>query len=147
MKVILTRDVKKLGRAGEVVKVADGYARNFLFPRGLAKEATEGNLAELKHEQEIQKKREQEARKLAEGTAEKLKKTPVEIKVKAGESGRLFGSVTSKDIARALKDKGFNIKKKDIQLEENIKSLGTHRILVKLHQDVTGEIIVKVIGE
>ena len=116
MIVILNRDVKGTGKAGEVVKVSDGYARNMLLPRGYAKEATEGNVRNLEKQKAIQEQQRAEAKAAAEKQAEELNAAKVVIKTKAGEGGRLFGSITSKDIADAAeKQLGIKIDKKKIQ--------------------------------
>ncbi|AZR74268.1 50S ribosomal protein L9 [Anoxybacter fermentans] len=145
MKVILLKNVKGVGKEGEVVEVADGYGRNFLIPRGLAKEATEGNLADLKHKKKVEKKKQEKELKEAQDLKARMEKNVFEIKVKAGENGRLFGSVTSSDIAKALKKEGFNVDKRKIELKENIKELGMHKVDVKLHREVTATLKVKVV--
>lgn len=144
MKVILLKDVKKLGKTGQVVEVADGYARNYILPRGLGKEATEGSLADLQHKKKIAEKKKQQEVQNAQNLKDKLEKDGIEIKVKAGEGGRLFGSVTSTDIANALKKNGYKVDKRKIDLKDNIKELGTHQVSVKLHQGVVAIIKVKV---
>ena len=113
MIVILLKDVKGTGKAGEVVKVSDGYARNMLIPRGMAKEATQGNIRSLEKQKAIMAEKEAEARAAAEKLAEQLKTEPVVIRTKGGEGGRLFGSITSKDIEAALKEqRGVTVDKK-----------------------------------
>lgn len=148
MRVILTADVKKIGRKGEVINVADGYARNYLIPRKLAVEANESNMRQLEHVQaSIESKVRREEREARE-TAARLADVTVEVKVKTGENGRLFGSITAQDIAVALEKKGFsNIDKRRIELEEPIKTLGDYTIPVKLYQGVTAQVAVKVIAE
>ncbi len=145
MKVILLKDVKSLGKAGQVVDVADGHGRNYLIPRGLAKEATQGSLNDLKHKKEVEKKKANQELQAAEDLKVKFEKKPLEIKVKAGEAGRLFGSVTSADIADALKKNGYKVDKRKIELKENIKELGVHQVSIKLHRDVTATLKVRVI--
>lgn len=145
MKVILKKDVKKLGSKGDIVKVSDGYARNFLIPKGLVEEATSGNLNELKHKEKVQKRKEEESIKEAKQLANKLEKEKFVISVKAGENGRLFGSVTTKDIAKSVKKAGYKIDKRKIDLDEHIKSLGVHNIKVKLYQDVEATLKVQVV--
>ncbi len=147
MKVILLEDVRGSGKAGDVVKVSDGYARNMLIPKGLAMEATPQNLKQL------EKKKEAMARKFAEDKAQaleikkKLEETSVTVKAKAGENGKVFGSITSKDIADALNEMGYEIDKKKIQLESPIKTTGTTEVTIKLFTEVTGKIKVNVIPQ
>lgn len=145
MKVILKSDVKKLGSKGDIVKVSDGYARNFLMPKKLAEEATKSNLNELKHKEKVQEKKYQENLAEAEELASKLEEKDFVISVKAGENGRLFGSVTTKDIAKAVKKEGFKIDKRKIDLSDHIKSLGVHKVNVKIFKDVEATLKVKVI--
>ena len=145
MKVILKEDVKKLGEEGDIVEVADGYARNYLIPRKLVVEATRQKVKSLKREEKLQQKKEKEKIQQAEKIAKKIEDRIFEFSVKAGEEGRLFGSVTSKDIAEKVNDAGFEIEKKNIQLEDKIKSLGTHKVPVKMYKDVVAAINVKVV--
>lgn len=148
MLVLLKQDVKGSGKAGEIVKVSDGYARNMLLPRGLAVEATEGNIraAEKQKERQIQKAAEEKA--AAEALAESLKEKSVTISAKAGEGGRLFGAITSKDIADAVKEQlDIEIDKKKIDLESPIKNVGTYSASLKLYSEVRGELKVLVVGE
>ncbi|MCK4259401.1 MAG: 50S ribosomal protein L9 [Halanaerobiales bacterium] len=144
MKVILLKNVKNVGKEGQVLNVTDGYGRNYLIPRGLAKEATEGSLADLKHIQKITEKKKEKELKEAQKLKKQLEETVLEIKVKAGSGGRLFGSVTNSDIAGVLKKKGYKVDKRKIQLKENIKELGEHTVIIKLHSDVIASIEVKV---
>ena len=144
MKVILTEDVKKLGSKGDVVDVADGYARNYLFPRGMAAEATKGKMKEIK-EQEAKKERlESEKREEAEKLKSKIESEKFVLKVKAGEQGRLFGSVNTKDISEAAAEKGYDIDKRKIELNDSIKNLGMHNVSVKLYDDITAELKIDV---
>lgn len=145
MKVILKEDVKKLGEEGDIVEVADGYARNYLIPRKLVVEATRQKVKSLKREEKLQQKKEKEKIQQAEKIAKKIEDRIFEFSVKAGEEGRLFGSVTSKDIAEKVNDAGFEIEKKNIELEDKIKSLGTHKVSVKMYKDVVATINVKVV--
>lgn len=145
MKVILLNDVQKIGKEGDALDVADGFARNFLFPRKLAVEATEGNLRRVKVEEDLRKNRRErevgEARKLAE----QLVITVVTVKAKCGEEGKLFGAVTSSDICEAIfKRTGIRISKKQIGLAEPIKRIGSHKVLVKLDSEVSVTIKVEV---
>lgn len=145
MVVILLKDVKGTGKAGEVVKVSDGYARNMLLPKGLAKEATEGNVRSLEKQKALQAEKKAEEKAAAQALAEKLKEMPVVIKTKSGEGGRLFGSITSKDIADALNNQHkVNIDKKKLVLESPIKNVGKYEIPVKLYEEVKGTITVTI---
>lgn len=145
MKVILKEDVKKLGKKGDIVKVADGYGRNYLLPKGLAEVATESNLNELKNKEKVRKRKEKERIAEARELAARLEKEKFVISVKAGENGRLFGSVTTKDIAEAVKKAGYEIDKRKIDLNEHIKSLGTHRVNVKIYEDISATLKVQVV--
>ncbi|MEG0919229.1 MAG: 50S ribosomal protein L9 [Anaerovoracaceae bacterium] len=148
MKVILLENVKGKGKAGDVIKVSDGYARNMLFPKNLAKEATAGNIKNLErkkaeHEAEVAANK---AAALAE--AEKIKEMEVVIKSKGGEGGKLFGSITSKDIAEEFaKIADFTIDKKKIVLDSPLRSAGDYSVKVKLFTEVSAELKVKVIAE
>ena len=145
MKVILLQDVRALGKAGEIVKVNDGYARNMLFPKNLAKEATAGNIKALENKKaaEAEKKAEQkaEATKIKEALADEV----ITLKSKGGEGGRLFGAVTNVDIATAIKaQKGFDIDKKKISIPSPIKTAGEHTAEIKLFTDVNVTVTVNV---
>ena len=145
MKVILLQDVKSLGKKGEIVNVNDGYARNFILPKKMGVEATGKNLNDLKLQKNNEKKVAQEQLEAAKVLAEKLGQGKVELAIKVGEGGRAFGSVSSKEIAAAVKEQmGLDVDKKKIQLKETIKSLGTHIVPVKLHPEVTAELKVTV---
>ena len=145
MKVILTQDIKGQGKKGQLVEVSDGYARNFLFPRGLAKEANATNLNVMHGQQEAEAYRKQMALDEANQMAEKLKTLSVLIKAKAGENGKLFGSVTSKEVTEELLGQHhIKLDKKKLNLPDGIKSLGTTDVEVKLHPGVAGIIKVKV---
>lgn len=146
MEVILLQDVKALGKKGQKVKVSDGYARNFILPKKLGVEATAKNMNDLKlqkqHEDKLAEQRLEEAKVLAEKIAEK----PVVVKIRAGEGGRVFGSVSAKEIAAACTEQlGFEVDKKKMQLSEPIRALGTTMVPVKLHKDVTAQLSVKVV--
>ena len=145
MKVILKEDVKNLGSKGDIVNVSDGYARNYLFPRGLAEEANKGNIQQLKERQKAMQKKMQEEKAAAKEMASRMEKEKFVIAVKAGEQGRLFGSVTTKDIADAVAKAGYEIDRRKIQLDENIKSLGVHKVKVRLYEDVTADIKIQVV--
>ncbi|ACB86457.1 50S ribosomal protein L9 [Natranaerobius thermophilus] len=143
MKVILKQDVKKLGTAGEVKEVSDGYARNFLIPRGIAVEASKGHMKDLELQRKQEEERQQKLKEEAEELKQKLDNEKVVIYQKTGDEGKLFGSVTNKDVAEELKSKGYTVEKKKIEMEP-IKSLGTHKVHVKLHPEVTVDIDVQV---
>lgn len=145
MKVILLENVKSLGKKGEIVNVNDGYARNFILPKKLGVEATGKNLNDLKLQKNNEKKVAQENLDAAKELAAELSAGKVELAIKVGEGGRTFGSVSSKEIAVAVKDQmQLDIDKKKIQLKESIKSLGTHIVTVKLHPEVSAELKVAV---
>ena len=145
MKVILLQDVKAQGKKGQMITVSDGYARNFLLPRKLAVEATADALNSKKNADEAAAFHAAEDTKAALALKEKLAKTPVKIKAKAGSAGRLFGSVTTKEIAEALKTQhGVDLPKTRLELSEPIKSFGTYRVKAKLYTEVAGEVIVQV---
>lgn len=145
MIVILKKDVKGTGKAGEVIKVSPGYARNMLIPRGLAVEATEGNVRNLEKQKQIQKEHEATEKAKAEEIALKLSKGNIVIKTKAGEGGRLFGSITNKDISEAIeKQLGIKIDRRKIVLENPIKELGVVNVEAKLYTEVTGKFAVEV---
>ena len=145
MKVILLEDVKSLGKKGEIVNVNDGYARNFILPKKLGVEATGKNMNDLKLQKNNEKKVAQENLDAAKELAAELSAGKVELAIKVGEGGRTFGSVSSKEIAVAVKDQmQLDIDKKKIQLKESIKSLGTHIVTVKLHPEVSAELKVVV---
>ncbi len=141
MKIILLEDVKTLGKKGEIVNVNDGYARNFIFPKKLGIEANAKNLNDLKLQNANKEKLAKEALEAAKEFAAKLEAGKVELKIKTGEGGRAFGSVSTKEIAAEVKNQmGYDIDKKKIQLKDGIKSLGTFTVPVKLHPKVTAEL-------
>ena len=148
MIVILKQDVPGTGRAGEVVKVSDGFARNKLIPSGMALEATEGNIRSLEKQKELQQKKDAESKAQAEAQAEALKTKKVVLKAKAGDGGRLFGAITSKDIGEAIKDQlGYTFDKKKIELDSPIKNIGTYQVDIKLYPEVKGTLKVEVEAE
>ena len=147
MKVILREDVEKLGKAGEVVKVADGYGRNFLIPRNLAALANVRNIKALDHSRRVIESRAKKARKAAEEVASLLSSKSLSIAARAGEEGKLFGAVTSRDIAEALGKEGVAVDRKAVQLPEPIKQLGDYRVKVRVAADVVSEIAVSVVSE
>ncbi|HHV71818.1 MAG TPA: 50S ribosomal protein L9 [Clostridia bacterium] len=141
MKLILQADVKGLGKKGQVVEVADGYARNFLIPRKLAIPGTEGNLKDEEQRQLAKARKKEKEIEEARKLAADLQGTILTIKAKSGEGGRLFGSITSKDIAEGLKrEKKVEVDKRKIELKEPIKELGTTKVRIKLHNDIYTEI-------
>ncbi len=145
MIVILLKDVKGAGKAGEVVKVSDGYARNMLIPKGFAKEATKGNVRNLEKQKAIMAEKQAEAKAAAEELAEKIKTLTVNIVSKGGEGGRLFGSITSKDISEALEEQhGIKIDKKKIVLDSPIKQTGETEVAVKVYPEVQSQLKVSV---
>ena len=148
MKVILEQDVPRLGKRGEVVNVNDGYARNFLFPRQLAKEATAGSLKEVERRRKIQASKEERAEEEARALAQRLSGSTVMVTARAGEGGRLFGSITNQDIAAAIKKQlKLTLDKRKIELKEPLKALGEHSVTLRLYTDVTSEIKVQVVSE
>lgn len=145
MKVILTEDVKKLGKKGEVVDVSDGYARNYVLPKKLGVEANNKNMNDLKLKKANEEKVAKEQLEAARAFAEELETKEVTVCIKTGEGGKTFGSVSSKEIAEAAKAQfGMEIDKKKIQMPEAIKSLGVYEVSIKLHPKVTGKLKVKV---
>lgn len=148
MKVILKQDIKGVGKKDQVINAADGYARNFLFPKNLAIPADTGNMNNLKSKNESNAFRKSEELKAAKETAEKLKKITLKLKVKAGENGKLFGGVTSKEISEALKKEyKIEVDKKKINLKDAIKQAGTTRVEIKLYEGVIASVLVMVIPE
>lgn len=147
MKVILREDIEKLGKAGEVVKVADGYGRNYLIPRNLAFLANVRNMKTLEHDRRVIETRAKKARKAAEDVAQSLSGMTVAISAKAGEEGKLFGAVTSRDIAEALEKAGVATDRKSIQLAEPIKQIGEYKVKVRVAAEVVPEITVNVTAE
>jgi large subunit ribosomal protein L9 len=147
MEVILREDVDKLGDRGDIVKVADGYARNFLLPKRMAVAATEANKKIVEQERQAHLRREATERGEAQDLAKLLDGVTVTIAQKAGEMDQLFGSVTVKDIVEALEAQNFTIERRKIHLDEPIKQLGEHPVAVKLFRDVTAEIKVNVVRE
>lgn len=148
MKVILLQDVKALGKKGEIVNVNDGYARNFILPKQFGLEANNKNLNDLRLQKQQEDRMVQENLEAAKQLATDLSAGKVQLSIKAGEGGRVFGSVSGKEIAAAVKEQlGMDVDKKKIQLKETIKQLGTHNVPVKLHPKVTAELKVVVVEE
>ncbi len=147
MKVIFLKDVKGQGKKGEVKEVSEGYARNYLIPRGLVSPANESNLKQLEQLHKAESRRKEKEKEEAVNLAEKLKDLTLSFKVKAGEGGRLFGSITSKQIAEEMEKKGYKIDKRKILLDDPIRSLGVTKVNIRLHPDVTATIGVQVSEE
>ncbi|KPU42899.1 50S ribosomal protein L9 [Oxobacter pfennigii] len=148
MKVILTADIKGVGKKGEIINASDGYARNYLLPKGLAMEANEGNLQSLKEKKDSQKFRKDTELQEAKELAKKVNGLSVVFKVKTGENGRLFGSITNKDISEQIKKQyGFDIDKRKLVLEDTIKAAGIYNLDVKIYPEVTAKLKVEVVGE
>jgi large subunit ribosomal protein L9 len=145
MKVILKEDVKDLGTIGSIVDVAPGYGRNYLIPRNLAVEATSKNIRYFEHQKKLILAKAKKIRQSAEDVARSLSEVTLTIGALAGEEDKLFGSVTSRDIADELSKKGFEFDRRKIILDEPIKKLGIHEVQVKLHQDVTATVRVEVV--
>lgn len=146
MEIVLLEDVKTLGKKGQIVKVNDGYARNFILPKKLGVEATSKNLNDLKLKQANDARVAAEQLAAARELAEKIEKSSVTLSIKAGEGGRAFGSVSGKEISKAAADQlGLDIDKKKIMLNEPIKAIGSFEVAVKLHKDVTAKLAVKVV--
>lgn len=145
MKVILKADVKNVGKKGEVLNASDGYARNFLFPRGLAVEATDGNLKTLEIAKAKEEKKKAEELDKARQLAKRIAELELNLKVKAGDNGKLFGSITSKDISEELKKQhGIEMDKKKIVLEEAIKSSGEYNVEIKVYPEVATSLKVNI---
>lgn len=147
MEVILRDHVDNLGRRGDVVKVAAGYARNYLLPRKLALAVTENNRRQIEREKKLAEAKDAEERAAADAVAQRLAGTEVEIARRVGEHDTLYGSVTAADIAQALQAKGFDVDKRRIQLPEPLKAIGDAVVPVKIHRDVTAQVTVKVVPE
>lgn len=145
MQVILTETVENLGSAGALVKVKPGYARNYLLPRKMAVVATRSNIKQVEHERRLGLARAEKERKIAEGQAAQLENITVTIAAQAGEGEKLFGSVTSRDVADALAGKGIEIDRKDLIVSETIKTLGEHKITVKFAPEIEATFTVNVV--
>jgi len=147
MEVILREHVDNLGRRGDVVKVAAGYARNYLLPRKLALAVTEANKRQIERERKVAEVKDAEERSQAEALAARIAQLEIEIARRVGEHDTLYGSVTSADIAQALEARGFDVEKRRIQLPDPLKALGETTVPVKIHRDVTAQLRVKVVAE
>jgi large subunit ribosomal protein L9 len=147
MEVILREHVEHLGSRGDVVKVTPGYARNYLLPRKLALAVTDNNKRQIAREKKLAEARDTEERGQAEAIAQRLAQLDIEIARRVGEHDTLYGSVTSQDIAQALKDKGFDVDKRKIVLVDPLKALGESTVPVKIHRDVTAQLRVKIVAQ
>ena len=147
MKVVLKDDVKNLGKMGQIADVADGFARNYLLPRGLAIEANTKNVKSMEHEKRIIQEKAKKIRNSALDLSQKISAMTLVIKAKAGEEGKLFGAVTTMDIAEQMKNEGVEIDKKRISLDEPIKRIGTYSVSVKVHPEVSTQLNVQVVEE
>jgi large subunit ribosomal protein L9 len=147
MEVILREHIDNLGRRGEIVKVAEGYARNYLLPRKLALAVTEANKRQIERERKVAEARDAEEKVQAEAVAQRLTETQIEIARRVGENDTLYGSVTTADIAHALDAKGFSIEKRKIVLAEPLKALGEYTVPVKVHREVTAQLRLKVVPQ
>ncbi|MBE5892203.1 MAG: 50S ribosomal protein L9 [Lachnospiraceae bacterium] len=146
MKIILLQDEKKLGKKGDIIEASEGYARNFILPKKIGVEATPQNMNNLKLQKANEDKKAKELLDAAKAMAAELETKQIVVKIKAGEGGRAFGSVSTKEIAAAFKEQhNLEIDKKKIQLPDSLKTFGTHEVAVKLHPQVTGKLIVKVL--
>lgn len=145
MKIILLQDEKKLGKKGDIIEASEGYARNYILPKKIGVEATPKNMNDLKLQKANDEKVAKELLENAKALAAKLEEVPVVVAIKAGEGGKTFGSVSSKEIAAAVKEqRGLEVDKKKIQLSENLKNFGTYEVTVKLHPSVAAKLSVKV---
>ncbi|PIX87087.1 MAG: 50S ribosomal protein L9 [Nitrospirae bacterium CG_4_10_14_3_um_filter_44_29] len=147
MKVILKEDVKNLGKMGDIVNVAEGHARNFLIPQKLAVEAITKNIKALELQKKVIQEKANKEKNSAQALSEKIAALNLTIKAKAGEEEKLFGSITSMDIAAELKNEGIDIDKKKISIDEPIKRLGAYTVGVKVHPDITTQLNITVIAE
>jgi large subunit ribosomal protein L9 len=147
MKVIFLQDVKGQGKKGQVKDLSEGYVRNFLLPQGLAKLASDGNLKTLEVQHASEQKRKEKEKEDAQALGKRLDELTVVIKTKAGEGGRLFGAITSKQIAEALAAQGIKIDKRKIELEDPIRSLGVTQVVIKLHPEVKAKLSVQAAEE
>ncbi len=145
MKIILLQDEKKLGKKGDIIEASEGYARNYILPKKIGVEATPGNMNDLKLKKANEDRIAKEQLEAAKALAARLDEKQVTVKIKAGEGGRAFGSVSSKEIAAACKEQhDIDLDKKKILLQENLRSFGTYEVAIKLHPQVTGKLTVKV---
>lgn len=145
MEVILQEDIPQLGKAGDILKVKSGFARNYLIPQKKAVLANQNNIAQLEHQKRVVNQRQLKAKKSSEDLAKRIAELSITISREAGEEGKLFGSVTTMDIANALRTEGFNIDKRLIHVAEPIKQIGITEVEIKLHSEVTGKLKVWVV--
>ena len=147
MKVILKEDVKNLGKMGDIITVAEGHARNFLLPKKLAVEALTENIKALEHQKKMIQEKAKKVKNVSQDLANRISSLTLSIKAKAGEEDKIFGSITSMDIAAALKNEGIDIDKKKISLEEPIKRLGSYAVSIKIHPEITAQLNISVVPE
>ena len=147
MKVVMKEDIKNVGKMGQIVDVADGFARNYLVPRGLAVEANTKNLKALEHEKKLIQEKAKKIKNSAETLSDKISTMTLMIKAKAGDEGKLFGAVTSMDIAELLKNEGIEMDKKKIFLDEPIKRLGSYSVNIKIHAEISTHLNIQVVEE
>ncbi|MBI5203847.1 MAG: 50S ribosomal protein L9 [Nitrospirae bacterium] len=147
MKVILKEDVKNLGKMGDIITVAEGHARNFLLPKKLAVEALTENIKALEHQKKTIQEKAKKVKNVSQDLANRISSLALSIKAKAGEEEKLFGSITSMDIAAALKNEGIDIDRKKISLEEPIKRLGSYAVSIKIHPEITAQLNISVVPE
>ena len=147
MKVILSKDVKDLGKKGQAVEVSEGYARNFLLPRGVAVIATQGAVRSMEQEKQAGERKKEREQQEAQKLAAKLNSITIKVTVRSGEGGKLFGSVTAADIASALLAQGVKVDKRRIELRDTIKVAGTYKVDVRVYQETTATLTVIVAGE
>ena len=147
MKIILNQNIDNLGNEGDIVNVKDGYARNYLIPKGWAKNATKNNIESTKNEIEAKQKREAKTRDNLESLAKLLDKLSLKLSLKAGEEGRLFGSVTSQMIVDAIAEKGFTVDKKEVEIDETINHIGKYFVKINLGHGFSGKVKIKVSAE
>ncbi|MEK6581307.1 MAG: 50S ribosomal protein L9 [Nitrospirota bacterium] len=147
MKVILKEDVKNLGKMGDIITVAEGHARNFLLPKKLAVEALTENIKALEHQKKTIQEKAKKVKNVSQDLANRISSLTLSIKAKAGEEDKIFGSITSMDIAAALKNEGIDIDKKKISLEEPIKRLGSYAVSIKIHTEISAQLNISVVPE
>ncbi len=147
MKVILKEDVKNLGKMGDIITVAEGHARNFLLPKKLAVEALTENIKALEHQKKMIQEKAKKVKNASQDLANRISSLTLSIKAKAGEEDKIFGSITSMDIAAALKNEGIDIDKKKISLEEPIKRLGSYAVSIKIHTEISAQLNISVVPE
>lgn len=146
MRVILKQDISTLGRAGDIKEVRDGYARNFLFPRGLVMSATARSVKEKAYLEQVQTRKVAKRKKSAQEQANQINGKEITVSAKVGEDNKLFGSITNIQIAKELEAMGFTVERRAIMLDENIKALGNYKINVKLHDGVSAQVVLKVVA-